>query len=227
MFITGLGVGPTFSVFTIVVQNAVPFRQLGVATSNLTFFRQIGGTVALAFVGHDLRHRRSRSSSPARCSPPACRQPVLGGLRRRPARGAFDLNQLTGVGDLGQVIVAAFPSVPRRGRAVHPAIVDGIHAAFSLAIAQTFWLGVVGVDRRGRRRGRHQGDPAARHQRRPGPDPVADGPRRRRPLGSASTTAATPTGPGAVGRLTGPAPRSSARPSRSSGAGGLAFGPCP
>ena len=55
MFIAGLGVGPTFSVFTIVVQNAVPFSVLGVATSNLTFFRQIGGTVALAFVGHDLR----------------------------------------------------------------------------------------------------------------------------------------------------------------------------
>ena len=51
MFIAGLGVGPTFSVFTIVVQNAVPFKRLGVATSNLTFFRQIGGTVALAFVG--------------------------------------------------------------------------------------------------------------------------------------------------------------------------------
>ena len=32
MFIAGLGVGPTFSVFTIVIQNAVPFQQLGVAT---------------------------------------------------------------------------------------------------------------------------------------------------------------------------------------------------
>src|SRR3954449_7939851 len=51
MLVTGLGVGPTFSVFTIVIQNAVPFRQLGVATSNLTFCRQIGGSVALAFVG--------------------------------------------------------------------------------------------------------------------------------------------------------------------------------
>ncbi len=51
MLLAGLGVGPTFSVFTIVIQNAVPFQQLGVATSNLTFFRQIGGTIALAFVG--------------------------------------------------------------------------------------------------------------------------------------------------------------------------------
>ena len=66
MFIAGLGVGPTFSVFTIVIQNAVPFRQLGVATSNLTFFRQIGGTVALAFVGTIFAIDRSRSSSSRR-----------------------------------------------------------------------------------------------------------------------------------------------------------------
>ena len=51
MFVTGVGIGPTLSVFTIIVQNAVPFSMLGVATSNLTFFRQIGGTIALAFVG--------------------------------------------------------------------------------------------------------------------------------------------------------------------------------
>ena len=51
MFLAGLGVGPTFSVPTIVIQNAVPFRELGVATSNLTFFRRSAGTVSLAFVG--------------------------------------------------------------------------------------------------------------------------------------------------------------------------------
>ena len=48
MFITGLGIGPTFAVFTIVVQNAVPFNQLGAATSDLTLFRQIGTTVGIA-----------------------------------------------------------------------------------------------------------------------------------------------------------------------------------
>ena len=31
MFVAGVGIGPTLSVFTIVVQNAVPFSQLGVA----------------------------------------------------------------------------------------------------------------------------------------------------------------------------------------------------
>ena len=56
MFVTGVGIGPTFSVFTIIVQNAVPFSELGVATSNLTFFRQIGGSIGLAFVGTIFAH---------------------------------------------------------------------------------------------------------------------------------------------------------------------------
>src|SRR5687767_12428733 len=33
MFIQGLGIGPTFAVFTIIIQNAVPFSKLGVTTS--------------------------------------------------------------------------------------------------------------------------------------------------------------------------------------------------
>ncbi|HEX4579594.1 MAG TPA: MDR family MFS transporter, partial [Candidatus Dormibacteraeota bacterium] len=51
MAIAGLGVGPTFSVTTVALQNAVPVRRIGVATSNLTFFRQIGGSVGLAIAG--------------------------------------------------------------------------------------------------------------------------------------------------------------------------------
>ncbi len=50
-FVLGAGIGPTLAVFTIVIQNAVPFSKLGVATSNLTFFRQIGGTVGLSIAG--------------------------------------------------------------------------------------------------------------------------------------------------------------------------------
>ncbi len=51
MFIAGIGVGPTFGVFTLIVQNSVRFDQLGAATSNLTFFQQVGGTVGLAITG--------------------------------------------------------------------------------------------------------------------------------------------------------------------------------
>jgi EmrB/QacA subfamily drug resistance transporter len=143
MFLAGLGVGPTFSVFTIVIQNAVPFRQLGVATSNLTFFRQIGGTIALAFVGtifattfqEDLVPQMTAAGVPAQ---------IIAGFGQGGA--AFDTNQLTGVGDLGAAILASVPAQFQEViRPVIPAIVEGIHGAVSLAVGQTFWLGVGGA----------------------------------------------------------------------------------
>jgi EmrB/QacA subfamily drug resistance transporter len=51
MLIAGLGFGPTFSVFTVVVQNAVPRAALGAASGALGFFRQMGGAVGLAVLG--------------------------------------------------------------------------------------------------------------------------------------------------------------------------------
>jgi EmrB/QacA subfamily drug resistance transporter len=137
MFIAGLGVGPTFAVFTLIVQNAVPFNMLGVATSNLTFFRQIGGTVALAIVGtlfatsfqEQLAPQMTASGVPAA---------VVNGFTQAMHSGALDFNQLTGTGNLGQSIAAAQPALAP----VVPQIVAGIHQAFSLGVASTFIIGV-------------------------------------------------------------------------------------
>ncbi len=145
MLIAGLGVGPTFSVFTIVIQNAVPFHELGVATSNLTFFRQIGGTVALAFVGTIFATTFEEELVPQMVAN-GVPQPVVDGFTQASAGGSFDLSQLTGVGDLGQAILAAIP--PQFQEAITPFIgmmVEGIHGAFTIATAQTFWLGVAGA----------------------------------------------------------------------------------
>jgi EmrB/QacA subfamily drug resistance transporter len=142
MFLAGLGVGPTFSVFTIVVQNAVPFSQLGVATSNLTFFRQIGGSVALAIVGTIFGSTFLDQIGPQLGAAGVPAQ-VVAGFGQATSSGALDFNQLTGVGDLGAAILAATPEAFRAG--IEPfigQIVAGIHQAFSLAVAQTFWIGV-------------------------------------------------------------------------------------
>ena len=57
--IMGLGFGGTLSTFAVAVQNAVPARVMGAATSALHFFRLIGGTTGLALLGVVLRHRFS------------------------------------------------------------------------------------------------------------------------------------------------------------------------
>jgi EmrB/QacA subfamily drug resistance transporter len=145
MFIAGLGVGPTFSVPTIVIQNAVPFRQLGVATSNLTFFRQIGGTIALAFVG-TIFGTAFKDNLVPQMSAAGVPPQVVDGFAQASSSGSFDLSKLTGVGDMGQLILAQIPA--QFQEAIKPfigAMVEGIHGAFSLATAQTFWLGVAGA----------------------------------------------------------------------------------
>src|SRR3954452_21606775 len=48
MLFLGLGIGQCMQPLTIIVQNAVPPREIGVATSSATFFRQLGGTLGVA-----------------------------------------------------------------------------------------------------------------------------------------------------------------------------------
>jgi EmrB/QacA subfamily drug resistance transporter len=55
--IMGFGLGTTFPLFTIAVQNAVDYKFLGVATSSTQFFRSIGGSVGLAIFGAVLTNR--------------------------------------------------------------------------------------------------------------------------------------------------------------------------
>jgi len=57
--LTGFGLGVTIPLYTIAVQNAVPYNLLGVATSLTIFFRTIGGSIGLAVLGAVLANRFS------------------------------------------------------------------------------------------------------------------------------------------------------------------------
>ena len=50
MVVLGLGLGFGMSIYTVIVQNALP-NKIGQATASLTFFRAIGGTIATAALG--------------------------------------------------------------------------------------------------------------------------------------------------------------------------------
>ena len=140
--VLGIGIGPTLAVFTIVIQNAVPFSKLGVATSNLTFFRQIGGTVGLSIAG-SLFGTQLTNLLPQRLVANGIPQQYVDQLQG-PGGAAFDLNNLVGVGtDLGKAILA---NVPAQAKPIVepmiPNIVTSIYEAISFAIASVFWLGV-------------------------------------------------------------------------------------
>jgi len=141
MFIAGLGIGPSFAVFTIIVQSAVAPRMLGAATSSLTFFRQVGGSVGLAIAG-TIFGSSFTEEIPRQLGAQGVPQPLIDAFA---SVDAAEQGNLTNVGvDLGQQILS---SVPEPARAtVEPfigQIVDGVHQAFSLSIANTMWLAVL------------------------------------------------------------------------------------
>ena len=134
MFVAGLGVGPTFAVFTIVVQNAVPFHELGTATSDLTLFRQIGTTVGLTMAftlftnnltWNLLRTEIIGRGAPAQYVPAA-------------APAGFSSSALTD--PLGATSALGFlAQLPSQLQAL---FLQGFHSAFTIAIANSMWLGV-------------------------------------------------------------------------------------
>ncbi len=157
MFIAGLGIGPTLSVFTIIVQNAVPFSKLGVATSNLTFFRQIGGSVGLAIAG-TLFGQSLADELPAQTDTVFASMTSQAPEQARPLIAQFqasfngaissgqgiDLNNQTGVGQsFGEAILHQVPAAAQG--LIQPFVIQfdqAFNNAMSLAIAHTFWLGV-------------------------------------------------------------------------------------
>ena len=51
MLVLGVGIGLSMQVLTIIVQNTVEYRDLGVATSGVTFFRTMGSSFGAAVFG--------------------------------------------------------------------------------------------------------------------------------------------------------------------------------
>ncbi|MDB5189457.1 MAG: yusP/MdtP-like protein [Parcubacteria group bacterium] len=69
MVLLGLGLGPTMSIFNIVVQNAFDARRTGEVTAAVQMFRSIGGTIGTAILGGvmnaELAHRLASGASQA------------------------------------------------------------------------------------------------------------------------------------------------------------------
>jgi EmrB/QacA subfamily drug resistance transporter len=82
--LAGAGVGPMYPATTVIIQNAVPPHQFGVATGTLAFFRQLGGAIIVAVFGAI----------------------VLGGIGADP--GGFSVGKLVGAGGAGEHLTMAF-----------------------------------------------------------------------------------------------------------------------
>jgi hypothetical protein len=121
-------------VFTIIVQNAVPFSELGAATADLTLFRQIGTTMGLTLAFTFFRENLTWTllhDQIVAAGAPATLVPVT------PPAG-FDLSSLTSVTSAGNPL-AFVSQVPSQ---FQPVFIQGFHQAFTIAISNSMLLGV-------------------------------------------------------------------------------------
>ncbi len=126
VLIMGIGLGPSMGTFNIVVQNAVPRTQMGVATSSTQFFRQIGGTVGVAVFGAVLTHTLAVET--AKLPPqPGAQVHIL---------GISDLQKLAlGGGPEGAPVAGAHAPGPARvDPAVRAVITHSITELFQVAV---------------------------------------------------------------------------------------------
>jgi EmrB/QacA subfamily drug resistance transporter len=132
MLVLGFGIGPAMAGFTVVVQNSVPMSRLGVATSTLTFLRQIGASVGLAAAG-TIFSSSFAGRLPANLSDQGVPQPLISVLVKY--SGA-----LQNVGN-GRALLQHLLPLPEQ--ALIPKVIAGANNALALSIGDLFWITIV------------------------------------------------------------------------------------
>jgi len=133
MFVMGVGIGPSMSVSTVVIQNAVGPKDIGVTTSTMTFLRQMGGTIGLAVAGEVFSQQFAQKLGPALTARGVPQEVV-----QRFHNAGSVTGSLTGVGLKTQLA----HSLPSQMQHLIPNIVAGVNDAFSRSIGEVFWLTV-------------------------------------------------------------------------------------
>jgi EmrB/QacA subfamily drug resistance transporter len=138
MIVTGLGIGVMMSLFTIVVQNAFPYRQLGEVTAGITFFRSMGSTMGVAVMGTIMINGFQS----------ALQSNMPQALTRLASARHLSLSQLQNP----QVLLApdalakiqhGFAAFGAQGLVLFHQLIEAIRVSLSTAITNVFFLGFI------------------------------------------------------------------------------------
>nr|WP_269779018.1 MDR family MFS transporter [Propioniciclava soli] len=111
----GIGIGMSFQIYTLAVQNAVQRRDLGPATASLQFFRNIGNTLATAVAG-TMMTQQLLAGLGSHMTPEAAANVPAGGID---PNAVLNPSQLAGL---------------------HPAVVDVLHRSLADAMHSVYLL---------------------------------------------------------------------------------------
>ncbi len=136
MALLGLGIGASMTIFSVVVQSAFSKARLGQVTSNLQFFREIGGTIGLAILGSVMTGRFQTHFVAA--LPPTLAQAI-------PANrlATFENPQLLLSQDAVARIQQRFAAYGPTGNALFGQLMATIRLSLAQAISDVFLVGTL------------------------------------------------------------------------------------
>jgi EmrB/QacA subfamily drug resistance transporter len=131
--IMGFGMGVSMPVFTLVIQNSVPYRQLGVATSSINFIRSFGGAIGMSVLGAIMNNHFMPSF-----------------INRIPetVKNAVPMDQLTAIAQNPQSLVnpeaqaqlQALLTQPGTDPSVFTSVMNSLQSALSSSITRAFFI---------------------------------------------------------------------------------------
>jgi EmrB/QacA subfamily drug resistance transporter len=137
--IMGFGLGTSFPLYTIAIQNGVPQQYLGIATTSAQFFRSVGGSIGLALFGsYMVRQFKSgmQENLPAEALETVPPQ-LLNQITSNP-------NALVN-SQASDSLMSAFAASGESGAALGEKVFDAIRQSLAGAIGDVFFLAFIFV----------------------------------------------------------------------------------
>ncbi|WP_064091320.1 MDR family MFS transporter [Rossellomorea aquimaris] len=138
IIIVGTGLGLSFPVFTLTVQNAVQHKFLGVATAATQLFRQIGGTIGVAIMGtvmnQSMESKMSEKMSLVKDST------LLSNPEAAKAMGKISDPQNIMNGDKLKELQS---TLPQEFQGMFETILNGVRESLSYSLTNVFFIGAL------------------------------------------------------------------------------------
>ena len=131
MIVFGAGLGSSMPLYMLAVQNAVPYRVMGVSTSTLQFLRSVGGTMGVA-VMFSIIQANYHTGLAANVPAPVQAQPQLFGALRDPQ---FLLNNTA-----YQAIQGSFLNLGAQGQTLFNQTIFGVKESLASSISDAFLI---------------------------------------------------------------------------------------
>ncbi len=133
MILFGIGLGTAMPIFMLAVQNAVPYRLMGVSTSTIQFLRSVGGTMGVAIMFSLIQSQYHKSLVAN----------VPESVRSRPelSKTLSDPQFILDTRAYNQV-QAAFSSFGAQGQALFGQTIEGVKTSLATGIADAFLVAV-------------------------------------------------------------------------------------